>query len=128
MTRGTLTYIGNQTREVDLLLTRLEKEGYEIKKLKPSVTVYGHAIKAKPLAILIGETISQSVLEGICGIATKAGSRGARLPVILVGNDEIDPKLTNTKGLGEVWRLHQISLAEAIKRLRFAIQLTQLAN
>lgn len=127
MTRGTLTYIGNQTREIDLLLTRLEKEGYTITKLKPSATIYSRAYKVKPLALLVQETVSRNVIDGICRIAAKSGSQRSRIPVILVGNDEVDPKLTRINGLGEVWKLHQISLAEVVKRLRFAIQICQLA-
>ena len=127
MTRGNLSYIGPTTREIELLLARLTKEGYEVERYRVSAFVYGHAFKAKPLAVLVSDSVRKSVIDGLGRIALRANSGLRRLPLIVVGHDEIDPKITALSGVSEVWRLHQIHLAEAVKRLRFAIKMCQIS-
>lgn len=119
MTRGTLTYIGPKSREIDLLLTRLEKEGYEIKKTTATTAVQ-QIKKHKPLAILASESCSKPQVIAWANIRIGKTSP----PVILVSHDPVD--IESTPQIGEVWPLHSISLAECVKRLKFALQLTQL--
>lgn len=126
MTKGTLAFVGTPTRETDLLLIRLEKEGYHVTRYAASHSVYSRLFKAKPIAIVIAQTTPRQIVTTIIGLAPKGRSSKGRVPIIITAHDQIDPKLAAIKGIGEVWKLHQITLAEVVKRLRFAIQLCQL--
>jgi DNA-binding NtrC family response regulator len=124
MTRGTIAFIGSGGREIELLQARLEKDGYALVCLPISSTVYNKIRKVQPQAVLVTDRCSKGLVEGIVAATKKFKTK---IPVIMVTNDlPLEPFYT-FKGLGEVWRLHSITLAESMRRLRFAIQLCQIA-
>lgn len=122
--RGTIVIIGSGGREVDLLAARLEKEHYEVLRLKQTATVFGRAARLKPQAVLMTDSCKKSTVEGIVYVFRRFKTR---VPVLLVTHDVLPAPLARSKGVGEVIALHTISLAEVVRRVRFAIALCQIA-
>lgn len=125
MTRGTIALVGADGREIALLVARLQKEGYAVARLGPSAAIYGRVARLKPQAVLVTDCCRRATVDGL--VARLAGEK-TRPPLIILTNDRPAAALGWARGWGEVWPLHELSLAEVVGRLRFAIELTQLAS
>lgn len=121
--RGTVMVIGKGGKEIDLFVARLKKDGFEVDRTQEKGSSASQVSRTKPQAVFLTEHCSKSTIESVASTAKRFRTK---IPVILLSNDPIDEQ-TKTKFVGEVFALHAISLAEAMRRLKFAIELCHLA-
>lgn len=127
MTKGTILFVGPVNRESELLEQRLRREGYQSQWHKTPHTLYSWLKKHHPQAILITGQTPQPKVEQVLRCA-RALRHTRHVPILCVAADEAPGFLLKIKGIGETLKLHSISLAEALRRLRLAIELSQLAR
>lgn len=127
MTHGTVLVIGPAVREIELLTNRLTKEQFVVERREARASVYGWVAKHQPQAVLVSHHASKSFIQGVVS-TLKRSKKTRHTPVILVTNDDVPETLKQVQGVGESFRLHQITLAEAVKRLFLAIKLSHLAR
>jgi DNA-binding response OmpR family regulator len=127
MTRGTILLIGPKAREAELLAARLEKENFSVIHCVNQESVASWLKRGTAQLVLFTHACSRRFVEDVLR-RLHGHKRTKHTPAILVTDEEIPEKLQDMKGIGETFRLHRISLAEAIHRLQLAIQLSQLAK
>ncbi len=127
MTRGTVVIIGRKNREIELLKSRLEKEKYGVELVTPDQRALQWLSANVAQAVLCTDTCTRSVFLRVQTVMKRHRSY-RYVPLLVVTEDAVADDIETTDRVGEVLRLHRITLAEAIRRLRRAIQLTQLAK
>lgn len=126
MTRGTVLLIGRHSRESELFATRLEREHFQVDRCVQEGKVFQWLKKNPVRAILFTPHCSRRLIERI-ETYVHGQPKTKRLPMILLADQDVLPTHQNIKGIGEAFRFHVIPLAEAVRRLELAIQLSQLA-
>ncbi len=127
MTRGTVLFVGKMDRESELLVSRLKRDAFTV----------DHCATERQLGVWCRTNTAQAVLftrltppfvikRALAAI--RYYKRMQHIPAVLVADTTVAPEQTAIKGLGEVFYLHRITVAEAVRRLLLAIQLTQLAR
>lgn len=127
MTKGTILFIGPRDREIELLVSRLQKEHFTIAELSDYASVSRWLRQSTPQAVLFTRRCPRKTIES-CLSLLRSQRKTRSLPAILVTDGDVPSELTGIKGIGEAFKLHKISLAEALRRLQLAIQLCQLAR
>jgi DNA-binding response OmpR family regulator len=127
VTHGTVLIIGGNQREIELLSARMEREHYAVIHVRTEGKINKALKEQKPQAVLISSSLSKPLIERIISQVT-VFAKGKSLPTILLADTEVPEPLYGLKGVGEVFRLHTIPLATAMRRLNLAIRLCQVAN
>ena len=127
MTRGTIFLIGPGRREIDLFRRRLEKENFTVVACPAPAHITRAMRQAQPQAVLIRDKTPRTQIEAVVGKFHNA-PKTRHMPCIIIADDTLPSGLKKMPGIGEALRLHEISLAEALRRLRLAIRLSQLAR
>jgi hypothetical protein len=122
--RGAVLLIGNNNRATELFAKRMEQEYFSVTLLSPQENIFGWLKKNIPQAILCTHACDMRLVAKLTQIVNR-NKRLNRCPVIYVTDTDVSDSIVAIKGLGEVFRLHQIPLKEAVARLSLAIQLKQ---
>ncbi len=124
MTRGTIALVGPINRETELVCARLEKEAFLVVKLASAAGLRKWLSRNHAQVVLMtGECTKPTVSQTLNLLTTQRKNR--YIASMALAGPVFDNK---PKGLGDVFHLHQIPLAKLVERLRFAIQLCQLAQ
>jgi DNA-binding NtrC family response regulator len=126
MNGGTIIFVGQISREAELLLARLKHEEFEVVTV-PHAAGLSKAIKLGGIqAILVSNRLNKRQVRGV--IQTKrANNRTRFIPVIIIAEYDEPTELQKVLGVGEIFRLHIIPLRDAVERLKLAIKLCQLS-
>ncbi len=125
MTHGTVLVLGNKSREIELLIARLEKEQYSVYHYPANNQAYRGIKHNNPQSVLINATCSPAFIQRV--VRTLLGHKRLRyVPVLLVTDLEVPARLHQIRGVGETFKLHTIPLALAMRRLHRAVALSQL--
>ncbi len=127
MTRGTVLLVGQLDRESELLANRLEREKFALVLSVTERQLVQWCRTNTAQAVFFSRRATRQTVERSLQ-SIRAHKHMAHIPAILIADTDVAPNLVGVKGIGEVFRLHQITLAEAVRRLVLAIQLTQLAR
>jgi DNA-binding NtrC family response regulator len=127
MTRGTVVILGTQDREIEILRDRLIKEGFGVE----SATTGNHfaklLLKEVPQVLVVSHNTRPADVHRAIGLLRrKPGTKWT--PVMIAAHDEVPAALQRIRGVGEIWRLHEMPLSKIVPRLKLAIQLGQLAK
>lgn len=125
MHRGTVAFVGPKNREIELLIQRLEHEHFLVVPLPAKGSVYRWFGLNSAQAILVGQYVPTQFTKSLT--SWLRGAKKTRTsPIIIVGDSAPEESEPLPDGVGERWQLHHLTLAEAVRRLTFAIQVSQL--
>lgn len=125
--QGVVALIGAHRREEELLAKRLERDGFEVVQPKPRESLARFLTQNHVRAILVSSASQRRIGEQAAQWVRQRLSR-ERIPLIVVASDDVAEVPKHLSGAGEIFRLHDISLAEAVRRLTLAMKLCQLTT
>lgn len=125
MTRGTIVLIGPKVREVDLFMDRLERDGFYVSYFSAGKNLGTWLHKNRAQAVLFTAHCDRKIVERVTS-KLKTNGKLRFTPALVVSDMGVPEWFTKISGLGEVLQLHKITLAQSVKRLGLAIQLSQL--
>lgn len=127
MTRGTVIILGTQDREIEILRDRLIKEGFGV-ELAPSLHDFSKLLVHEvPQAVIASHQARPADVKRALGLLCR--KRVTKwTPMMIATHEEVPSALQRIRGVGEVWRLHEMPLSKIIPRLKLAIQLSQMAK
>lgn len=119
--------LGTQDREIEILRDRLIKEGFGVELALSPRDFAQRLVHDVPQAVIVSQyTRATDVNRAIGLLRRKAATKWT--PMVIAAHDEVPAGLQRIRGVGEVWRLHEMPLSKIIPCLKLAIQLSQLAK
>ncbi len=123
MIRGTVLVIGRRERSLEVMTARLEREGYTVAFLAPDSGVYRWLRRQRPQAVLVSDGWAP---RGVARLARwlRAQGKTRYTPLILVTTESGASKMS--ANVGEVFALDSLALAEIVRRLALAVELSEI--
>lgn len=122
MTRGTILIVGPTTREAEVVTKRLEREGFSVDVALTQSKLNRWLKTSRAQAVFF--TCSPTAEPTKKMVRQLRNQYGSRFPLILLTDDA---PAAHDLPLSETFRLHELPIAHAVRRLLLAIQLSQLA-